>query len=39
MAYETVQVTNYTLDKWFGGENIVVDEDAFVEKWRQESGW
>eukprot|EP00804_Cyclotella_cryptica_P008105 CCRYP_004599-RA/>CCRYP_004599-RA protein AED:0.04 eAED:0.04 QI:305/1/1/1/1/1/9/380/1018 len=38
MAYETSNVTNYTLDKWFGGSGIIVDDEEFVSNWRAESG-
>jgi len=38
MAYETSSITEYSIDKWLGQSNMVVDEEDLVLKWRQESG-
>ncbi|KAL9179381.1 hypothetical protein ACHAXT_008671 [Thalassiosira profunda] len=37
MAYETSEVTSYTLTKWFGPD-AVVDEEEFVAQFREDSG-
>lgn len=37
MAYETSNVNNYTLAKWFGPD-MVVDENEFVAQYRKDSG-
>ena len=37
MAYETTNVTRYTLPQWFGGESVV-DEDELVKEYRAEAG-
>lgn len=34
LAYETPGVTDYLLDKWFGGIDVLVDETEFVNQWR-----
>ena len=38
LAYETPEVNKYALDRWFLGENRVVDETEFVKQWRTDSG-
>ena len=37
LAYETPNVTGYLLDRWFAGENVIVDETPFVTKWREDT--
>lgn len=37
MAYETTDVTNYTLSQWFG-EGYATDEDALVKEYREREG-
>lgn len=34
LAYETENVTDYLLDKWFGGVDVLVDETDFVNQWK-----
>lgn len=38
LAYETPEVNKYALDRWFLGEDRVVDETQFVKQWRKDSG-
>jgi hypothetical protein len=38
MAYEKDSINNYTLQEWFGGEDLVIDEVDYVNQWRKESG-
>jgi lipase ATG15 len=38
MAYETSNVTKYSLEKWFGGVDVMVDEEEFVADYRVDSG-
>lgn len=38
MAYEKSNITKYSVDKWLGESGMLVDEEDFVNNWRQESG-
>lgn len=37
ISYETSDVNKYILDKWFGGSEIVVDEEKYVTQYRKDS--
>jgi len=38
IAYETPEVTDYVLDKWFLEEDFAIDETEFVRQWRADTG-
>jgi lipase ATG15 len=38
MAYETSSIAKFSLDKWLGESDMLVDEEDFVSQWRQDSG-
>jgi lipase ATG15 len=37
LSYETANVTEYVLDKWFGSVGGVIDEVDFVDQWRRDN--
>lgn len=38
MAYETENITTYSIDQWLGKPGVLVDEEEFVSQWREDSG-
>ena len=38
LAYETLNVTEYILEKWFGSEQPMIDETDLVAQWRRDTG-
>jgi len=38
MAYETSDIVKYSLDQWFEDTDSLIDEEDFVQQWREESG-
>ena len=38
MSYEKLSVVTYLLEQWFGGPNVLVDEEEFVTQYRTDMG-